>query len=39
MLNEEIMGDCEVQMAKFDDQEAQMAFRHSSAHILGYAIE
>ena len=39
MLNEDILGDCEIQLAKFDDHEAKMAFWHSSAHILGYAIE
>jgi threonyl-tRNA synthetase len=39
MLNEPILGDCEVQFATFEDPQAQMAFRHSSAHILGYAIE
>ena len=39
MLNEPILGDCEVQYATFEDEEAKMAFRHSSAHILGYAVE
>jgi threonyl-tRNA synthetase len=39
MLSEDILGDCEVQLAKFDDPEAKMAFWHSSAHILGSAIE
>ena len=39
MLSEPILGDCEVQLAKFDDLQAKMAFWHSSAHVLGYAIE
>ena len=39
MLNEPILGDCEIKFVDFGDSEAQMAFRHSSAHILGYAIE
>jgi len=39
MLNEPILGDCEVKLVGFDDEEAKKAFRHSSAHILGSAIE
>lgn len=39
MLNEPLLGDCEIELVNFDDAEAQLAFRHSSAHILGYAIE
>ena len=39
MLNELIMGDCEIDVVNFEDKDAQLAFRHSSAHILGYAIE
>lgn len=39
MLNEQILGDCELKLVGFEDQEAVQAFRHSSAHILGYAIE
>lgn len=33
------MGDCEIDVVNFEDKDAQLAFRHSSAHILGYAIE
>ena len=39
MLNEPLLGNCEIQLVGFDDTEAQMAYRHSSAHILGYAVE
>ena len=39
MLDEPILGDCEVQLIGFEDEEAAKAFRHSSAHILGAAIE
>lgn len=39
MLNEPLLGDCEVHLVGFDDLDAKRAFWHSSAHILGYAIE
>lgn len=39
MLDEPIFGDCELEVVKFDDRDAQSAFWHSSAHILGYALE
>ena len=39
MLNEPLLGDCEIEFVGFDDMEARMAYRHSSAHVLGYAIE
>jgi len=39
MLNEPILGDCEVKLVGFEDPDANKAFRHSSAHILGFAIE
>lgn len=40
MLNEPLLGDCQIKLVEFgDDEEVKMAFRHSSAHILGYAIE
>ena len=39
MLDEPILGDCEVELVGFEDEEAAKAFRHSSAHILGAAIE
>jgi threonyl-tRNA synthetase len=32
-------GDCEIKLLTFDDPEGKMVFWHSSAHILGYAIE
>jgi threonyl-tRNA synthetase len=38
-LQEPILGDCEATLASFEDPVAQSAFWHSSAHILGYAIE
>ena len=39
MLDEPLLGDCEVELVGFGDEEAVKAFRHSSAHILGAAIE
>lgn len=39
MLNEPIIGDCDVQLVGFEDEDAVKAFRHSSAHILGAAVE
>lgn len=39
MLDEPLLGDCEVELVGFGDEEAVRAFRHSSAHILGAAIE
>jgi threonyl-tRNA synthetase len=32
-------GSCTLQLLKFDDEEAQAVFWHSSAHILGEAME
>lgn len=32
-------GDCSLQLLKFDDPEAQAVFWHSSAHVLGEAME
>lgn len=32
-------GDCEIQLLKFEDLEGKMVFWHSSAHILGEAME
>lgn len=32
-------GDCSLQLLKFEDPEAQAVFWHSSAHILGEAME
>ena len=39
MLNDPIVGDCEILTLGFSEAEGQNAFRHSSAHILGSAIE
>ena len=39
MLNEPILGDCEIDFVNFEDKDAKSAFWHSSAHILGYALE
>lgn len=39
MLDEPLLGDCELQLVGFEDAEARRAFHHSSAHILGFAIE
>ena len=39
MLSEPLLGDCDIQLVGFDNSEAKNAFWHSSAHILGSAIE
>ena len=39
MLSEPLLGDCEIQTLGFDHLDSKMAFWHSSAHILGSAIE
>uniref|UniRef100_A0A182QRI4 threonine--tRNA ligase n=1 Tax=Anopheles farauti TaxID=69004 RepID=A0A182QRI4_9DIPT len=38
-LDRPLEGDCKLQLLKFDDPEAQAVFWHSSAHILGEAME
>ncbi|XP_066245938.1 threonine--tRNA ligase 1, cytoplasmic isoform X1 [Euwallacea similis] len=38
-LDRPLEGDCKVQLLKFDDPEAQAVFWHSTAHILGEALE
>lgn len=38
-LDRPLEGNCELQLLKFDDPEAQAVFWHSSAHILGEAME
>uniref|UniRef100_A0A0K8TP76 threonine--tRNA ligase n=1 Tax=Tabanus bromius TaxID=304241 RepID=A0A0K8TP76_TABBR len=38
-LDRVLEGDCTLQLLKFDDSEAQAVFWHSSAHILGEAME
>lgn len=34
-----LVGDCKLQLFKFNDREGKDVFWHSSAHILGAAIE
>jgi len=38
-LERPLEGSCSLQLLKFDDEEAQAVFWHSSAHILGEAME
>lgn len=38
-LDRPLENDCKLELLKFDDPEAQGVFWHSSAHILGEAIE
>ena len=38
-LDRPLEGDCKLQLLKFDDPDAQAVFWHSSAHILGEAME
>ncbi|XP_011145094.1 threonine--tRNA ligase, cytoplasmic isoform X2 [Harpegnathos saltator] len=38
-LDRPLEGDCKLQLLKFDDPEGQQVFWHSSAHILGEAME
>uniref|UniRef100_A0A3B3TZE9 threonine--tRNA ligase n=1 Tax=Poecilia latipinna TaxID=48699 RepID=A0A3B3TZE9_9TELE len=38
-LDRPLEGDCSLQLLKFDDEEAQAVYWHSSAHILGEAME
>lgn len=38
-LNRPLIGDCSMQLLKFDDPEGKTVFWHSSAHVLGAAIE
>lgn len=38
-LDRPLEGDCKLHLLKFDDPEAQAVFWHSSAHILGEAME
>ena len=39
MLNDNIKASCELSFVGIEDEQAQIAFKHSSAHILGSAIE
>ncbi|KAG3068981.1 hypothetical protein PI125_g23318, partial [Phytophthora idaei] len=34
-----LIGDCRLELLKFDDAEGRMVFWHSSAHILGESLE
>lgn len=38
-LDRPLEGDCSLQLLKFEDEEGQQVFWHSSAHILGEAME
>lgn len=38
-LDRPLEGDCSLKLLKFDDKEAEAVFWHSSAHILGEAME
>ena len=38
-LNRALEGDCKLAILRFDDDDAKTAFWHSSAHILGQALE
>ena len=38
-LDRSLEGDCTLQLLKFDNPEAQAVFWHSSAHVLGEAME
>lgn len=38
-LNRPLVGDCIITLLKFEDPEAKTVFWHSSAHVLGAAIE
>ncbi|KAL0979948.1 hypothetical protein UPYG_G00191940 [Umbra pygmaea] len=38
-LDRPLEGDCSLELLKFDDEEAQAVYWHSSAHIMGEAME
>ena len=38
-LNRPLVGDCAMKLLKFEDGEAKTVFWHSSAHVLGAALE
>lgn len=38
-MNRPLVGDCTMQLLKFDDPEAKTVFWHSSAHVLGATLE
>ena len=38
-LNRPLIGDCELKLLKYEDPESKTVFSHSSAHVLGAALE
>ena len=38
-LERPLEGDCEIEFVTFEDKEGKVVFWHSSAHILGSALE
>ena len=38
-VNRPLVGDCNLTLLKYDDPESKVVFSHSSAHILGAALE
>lgn len=38
-LNRPLVGDCHIKLLKYEDPESQTVFWHSSAHVLGAALE
>jgi len=38
-LTRPLIGDCQLELLKFEDKEAQTVFWHSSSHVLGLALE
>ena len=38
-LDRPLEGDCEIKFLKFDDEEGKMVFWHSTAHLMGEAME
>ena len=38
-LDRPLEADCSIKLLKFDDEEAQKVFWHSTAHILGESLE
>lgn len=38
-LDRPLEGDCQLELLKFDDAEAEQVFWHSTAHVLGEALE
>ena len=38
-LDRPLEGDCQLQLVKFEEDEGQAVFWHSTAHVLGEAME